>query len=315
MATPPRILVLGYNAWDVNLPVKQFPRQDAKYEVDCIRFGGGGPGASAAIAMVRLGANVQLVTQLGDDVPARLQYEELVSAGVDVSLSRVVEGYESPKAVILVHPEHGERTIFWSRGDLPSLAATEVDTAWLADRDMVYTDGHETAAAAVLAAAARERGLPVVMDCGSVREGTEELVSQVTDAISSAGFAPELTGCRRPDEALRELRRRGPERVAMTCGADGVLALVGDQIRHIPAFAVPVVDTTGAGDAFHAGYAYARVTNQGFLESLAFGSAVAALKCQDWGGRRALPDLATVQKFLRSGTRRPVPEHFKPLLD
>ena len=152
------------------------------------------------------------------------------------------------------------------------------------------------------------------MDAGSVREGSAALVAVVTDAISSEDFAPALTGCARPDEALRALHGLGPERVAMTFGRRGVLALIGAAIHHVPSFAVPVVDTTGAGDAFHAGYAFARATGRGFRESLTYGSAVAALKCRDWGGRRGLPEHSEVAALLQTGATVPISPEFCPLL-
>jgi sulfofructose kinase len=100
----------------------------------------------------------------------------------------------------------------------------------------------------------------------------------------------------------------------MTFGPHGVLALVGDAVAHVPAFAVPVTDTTGAGDAFHAGYAFALSTGRDFLASLEFGSAVAALKCRAWGGRRGLPSLGEVIDLLQTGARRPPPDGFASLL-
>lgn len=314
MTAQPRILVLGYNAWDVRLPVAEIPARDTKCEVARIGSGGGGPGANAAVALARLGAGVRLVTQLGDDLPGEMQRRELSAAGVDLSLSQTVSGHESPKAVILVRPDSGERTIFWTRGDLPLLTADQIRTDWLEDTDLFYTDGHENRAALVLAKEARRRGLPTVLDAGTVRAGAAELLAVVSDAISSEGFAPALTGCERPDDALRRLRDRGPQQVAMTFGVHGVLALVGDAIRHVPAFEVTVTDTTGAGDAFHAGYAYARSTGRGFLASLEFGSATAALKCRAWGGRQGLPSLRAVSDLLRDGARRPPPFAFGALL-
>jgi len=309
-----RILVLGYNAWDVSFPVTEMAARNEKSEVTGIRFGGGGPGATAAVALARLGAQVKLVTVLADDWPARWQQEELAAAGIDLDACPRVRNAASPKAVIIVHPDSGARTIYWSRGDLPLMEPGEVRAEWLADRDLFYTDGHETRAAAVLAAEAVRRRLPVVMDAGSVRQGSAELVGVVTDLISSEGFAPRLTGCEAPDAALRALRDRGPQRVAMTFGAGGVLAVVGHEIVHVPAFAVPVVDTTGAGDAFHAGYAFARTQGQGFVDCLEFGSAVAALKCTAWGGREGLPDLATTENLICEGTRVPIPPNLIPLV-
>lgn len=293
-----RILVIGYNAFDVVVPIAELPRPDTKFEVEEIHFGGGGPGATAAVALARLGAEVRLATVLGDDLPAQWQRRELAAAGIDMSLVVVRTGHPSPRAVILADPTRAERTILWTRGSLPNYPADAVGADWLAGIDLLYCDGHEPAAAIKLAAAARRCDIPVVLDAGGLRPGLAELVPQCTDVISSAGFAPALTRAPEPREALRRLRELGPQHVAMTFGAAGCLALVDDDVVHVPAFTVPVRDTTGAGDAFHAGYAFALAEGRPWLESLRFGAATAALKCRDWGGRRGLPDRAEVEALL-----------------
>jgi sugar/nucleoside kinase (ribokinase family) len=197
---------------------------------------------------------------------------------VDLSFCPVCPDFLSPKAVILVDEAKQDRTIFWSRGELPTLDPKTVRVDCLKDVDMLYADGHEPLAAAVLARAARKMGLPVVLDAGTVREGVSELVSCCSDVISSVVFAPQLTGEQDPGQALRALAALGPTRVAMTFGRAGCLALVNGDIEHIPAFDVAVRDTTGAGDVFHAGYAFARAEGQSWRDCLFFGSAAAALK-------------------------------------
>lgn len=301
---PPRILVVGYHAFDVTVPVSGPAPPDGKVEAERILLGGGGPGATAAVALARLGATVRLVSPLTDDLPGRQQRAELAAAGVDLSCSPLLPGHASPLAVILVDRAGGRRTIHWSRGDLPRLEAAAMDPAWLDDADLLYLDGHEPAAGGALAAAARRRGLPVVLDAGTVREGSDRLVALCSDVISSSVFAPALTGRAAPAAALRRLRGLGPDRVAMTFGERGALAWIDGTCVHVPAFAVPVVDTTGAGDVFHAGYAFARAAGEGFRACLEFGSAAAALKCGHWGGRGGLPDLAEVRALLRDGARR-----------
>jgi sulfofructose kinase len=299
-----RILVLGYNALDVVVPVSGYPPADSKCELEAIHLGGGGPAATAAVALARLGATVSLITPLCDDVPGAMQRAELEAAGVDLSRSPTVGGGATPRAVILVDAACEERTIFWSRGGVPRLSAADVSPAWLEGCDLFYTDGHEPAAGAVLAGAARRLGLPVVLDAGNVREGTHELVALATDVIASSGFVVALTGERSPLAALRALSRLGPERVGATYGRAGCVALCGDELQHVPAFDVPVLDTTGAGDAFHAGYALARARGLGLRACLEHGSAVAALKCRDWGGRRGLPTADEVAALLATGRRR-----------
>jgi sugar/nucleoside kinase (ribokinase family) len=300
------ILVIGYNALDVVVPVTGAAPPDTKCEVSRIGIWGGGPGATAAVALARLGARVRLVTVFGDDEGARIQERELAAAGVDLTLSVTADGHASPRAVILVDPQDGTRTIYWSRGDLPALSVDAVDACWLDGIDLLYCDGHEPAAAAVLAGRARARGLPVVLDAGNVRPGSAELVARCTDVVSSDVFAPRLTGEADPVRALRALRRRGPARVAMTFGAAGVLALAedGEAVFHVPAYDVPAVDTTGAGDAFHAGFAYARARGDGWADALDLGAAVAALGCTAWGGREGLPDLAAAERLRSQGRRR-----------
>jgi len=299
-----KILAVGYNAFDVVVPVPEIPPSDSKLEVAEIMHGGGGPAATAAVAMAKLGAQVELITVLAGDLPGLIQKNELLAAGVDLSHCWDVKGYSSPQAVVLVDAPREERRILWSRGDLPNLDPKMMDCDWLNDVDLLYLDSHEPFASAVLAKEAIRRGLPIVLDAGNVREGMADLVPLCSDVLSSTVFAPQLTGKQEPLAALRALAALGPAHVAMTFGKAGCLALWEGSAQHVPAFEVSVRDTTGAGDVFHAGYAFARATGRPWLDSLAFGSATAALKCRDWGGRRGLPTLAEVEELLRRGKRR-----------
>ena len=296
----PHILVVGYNAFDVTVPVDGEVTPDAKHEVPFIRLGGGGPGATAAVALAQLGARVTLVTALTDDFAGKQQRRELEEAGVDVSLCPVFKGQQSAMAVILVDARKRQRTIFWSRGKLPQLDPDLVDPSWLDGVDLLYHDGHEPFLVGPLAQQARRWGMPVVMDAGGVRHGSSDLVRLSTDVVSSQFFAPELTGTDNPEQALRSLAQLGPERVAMTFGERGLLALVDDQAQAVPAYDLPVVDTTGAGDVFHAAYAFALAHGRDFVHCLRFGAAAAVLKCRTWGGRPGMPTLAEVDGVLGS---------------
>lgn len=302
----PRILVVGYNAFDVIVPVSEAPLPDEKLEVPRMIACGGGPGATAAVALARLGASVTLMTPLADDPPGIQQKAELLAAGVDISRCPVLTGHRSPRAVILVDQARAQRTIYWTRGDLPHLPISQAAPERLDQIDLLYIDGHEPAVSLCLARQAGEIGLPVVMDAGSVRAESAELVRCCSDVVSSRNFAPDLTGCPGPLAALRSLRAMGPPLVAMTFGGEGVIGLEGEEPLLVPSFKLPVLDTTGAGDAFHAGYAFARASRKGFSDCLDWGSAVAGLKCRDWGGRLGLPQRSEVEDLLANGVRVPV---------
>lgn len=300
-----RALVIGYNAWDVTAVVAGAPPADAKTETPEIVAGGGGPGATAAFALARLGVSVRYAGVLADDPPGLEQARELTDAGVDLGLAVVVPGARSPRAVILLDPDDGTRRILWSRGELRRLRADEVSDDWLDGADLVLCDGHEPEAIAALAPAIASRGLPLVMDAGTPRAESAALAALCTDVVGAEGFAPGLTGRADHLEALRALRDLGPTRVATTLGARGAWALVDSEAVHVPAFDVPVVDTTGAGDAFHAGYAWGRLLGEDLVACLRRGAAVAALKCRRIGGRAGLPTAAEAEATLRDGNARP----------
>lgn len=299
-----KALVVGYNAWDVVLFCDGLPERDSKREYPAIRQGGGGPAATAAVALARLGAEVRYAGILADDPCGLMQRVELVEAGVDLSFCVAAPGASSPQAIIIVDIGTGERRICWSRGDLRHLKAGEIPLEALDDADLLLADGHEPEAVIPLAREASRRGNPVVIDGGTYRAGLEQLVAVATDVIGAQGFATDLTGQSAHREALQALQALGPSRVATTFGPAGCLALLEGRIVHVPAFDVPTVDTTGAGDAFHAGYAWGLLKGQDFRESLRYGAAVAALKCRSWGGRSGLPVAAEVDAMLAQGNPR-----------
>jgi sulfofructose kinase len=302
----PHVLVVGYNAFDVTVPLSEKVVPDTKHEVPFIRLGGGGPGATAAVTLARLGARVTLVTPLTDDLPGRQQRRELEEVGIDLGRCPILEGHQSPLAVIMVDAATQQRTIFWSRGRLPRLDPELIQPDWLDGVDLLYHDGHEPQLVAQLARDARQRGLPVVMDAGSVRTGSADLVELSTDVIGSRFFGAELTGHAEPEMVLPAMARMGPGRVGLTFGEHGLLALVQEQVQALPAFDLPVLDTTGAGDVFHAGYAFALARGLPFRECLRFGSAAAVLKCRGWGGRSGLPSLREVEAVLGSAPLKPL---------
>ena len=101
-----------------------------------------------------------------------------------------------------------------------------------------------------------------------------------------------------PEIALDQLASYGIKTCAVTMGEEGVIVQQDGQKFHWPSFSVEVVDTTGAGDAFHAGFIYGLLQEWSLERIVQFASAVAALNCMHLGGRTGLPDLPTVEQFL-----------------
>jgi len=119
--------------------------------------------------------------------------------------------------------------------------------------------------------------------------------------ITSEPFARAASGKDSPEAALTEMRRMYPAKVlGATFGSAGSFFWIDGKIVNIPAFKVDVVDTTGAGDSFHAGFEVAYLESGDILYAARFASAVAAIKCTRIGARAGLPDRRSVLEFLDS---------------
>ncbi|MGB8507735.1 MAG: carbohydrate kinase family protein, partial [Pyrinomonadaceae bacterium] len=156
-------------------------------------------------------------------------------------------------------------------------------------------------ACARVAAEARAAGTIVSADIDNIYEELHPLLPLIDILISSKEFPRRLTGIADERASLREVKARtGCALVGMTRGERGALLYHDGNFLEAPAFAVPggCRDTTGAGDAFHAGFLYGLLQGEEIEASLTLGCAVAALKCRDLGARAALPVAQELSAFL-----------------
>ncbi len=260
---------------------------------------GGGLVATALVTAARLGARAEIVTWLGDDRAGREVLDGLRGEEVDVTRAHIIAGARTPVSFIHVEPGTGERTIYHRRGvGLP--ADGEVDFADAPPAcDVVLVDGVWPRASRAVAAVARRERVPVVGDfCPD--EAREDLAKMVDALIVPRPCAQKLWPARSWEQRLRALTDLRPAFAAITAGEQGCYYVDGAEIRHCPAFAVDVVDTTGAGDVFHGAFAFALANRWPAARSVEFASAAAALSCRELGGRKGIPTLEETLGFLRA---------------
>lgn len=284
MSIPPLVICLGNVVADHTFKVEDIPQPPAKIAARSYSIGPGGMAANAAIAVVRLGGRAAFWGRVGDDLNGEPLAQALDQEGVDVAGLRRVAGGRTPVGAVLVDP-YGERTIVSFRG-----SGLGTDPAWLpidliAGAGALCCDPRWPEGVAAAAAAARDAGVPVVLD--GERSETRilvDLVPRVDHAIFSvpglANFAPG----RAPEEGLRQALASGPVKVAaVTQGEKGVLWMVpGDEKpTRTPAFPVEATNTTGAGDVFHGAYALAIAEGMPVERAMRFASAAGALRARD----------------------------------
>lgn len=313
MKKPPRwdVVGVGLNAVDFLCVVPRLPDFDSKLRMSRFRLVGGGQVATALVALSRWGLKCAYVGKVGGDELGAFTRREMEREGVDTRAVSVAEGEASQCAAILIDEASGERTIVWHRPEATHLKPADVPEGLVSQARALLIDGHEAAAALKAALAAREAGAAVVLDAEEVSDLTGEVLRAADHCIGTAEFVREFSGLAGLAEGLEAVRSAGPSVAAATLGRSGCLALDGSGLSASAGFRVPVVDTTGCGDVFHAGYLFGLLEGWPLARRLEFANAAAALKCRDLGGRSAIPTLAELEAFLADPPpRHPLPEPF-----
>jgi sugar/nucleoside kinase (ribokinase family) len=299
------VVGVGLNATDTIIRLPHFPAFNSKVEFLTSDVLPGGQVASAMVACSRWGLTARYVGKIGDDQAGRLQQDEMERTAVE-SHWIVTPNCQSQAAFILVDEATGERTILWKRDSRLELRPDEIRREWITQSRLLHVDGHDCAGAAAAARWAREARIPVTADLDNVYAGVEVLLENVDYIISSREFPGRLSGENNLLTSLPSLARRfGCRVVAATLGADGVLAWDGLKFQYSPAFEVEAVDTTGAGDIFHAGFAYAVLQGWNLSKALEFGCAAGAAACTALGARSGIASLDQIGDMIRKGHRRP----------
>ena len=301
---------VGLNATDTLIPVAHFPERGSKVEIRSTMVLPGGQVASAVVACQQWGLRTRYVGKVGDDHAAAIHRAEFARTGVEAHLLPV-PGCTSQQAFILVD-DFGERTVLWKRDDRLKLRPEELHRDWIVKSRVLHVDGHDTSAAAQAAAWARAASVPVVADLDELYPGVEALLPNVDFLIASRDIPGKLTGHGNLQKSLPAVQARfGNCLTAATLGQEGVLAWDGAQFHYAPAFQVETLDTTGAGDIFHAGFIFAMLRGCPLQKQLEFACAAAALNCAAVGARGGIQPVEHIERLIATGARHPAAFHFR----
>jgi sugar/nucleoside kinase (ribokinase family) len=294
------VVGFGLNAVDHLVSIPRFPSFNSKVRLTDHQQMPGGQVSSAMVGAQRLGLRAAYVGKVGYDNEGRMLIESLQKEGVDCLNVMIAMGAKTQGAVIIIEQFSGERTILWYHDDGTRIAPDDLKREMIARGRVLHIDGFDTKAAIQAAEWAREAGMPITIDLDTAYPGIDDLLPHVDCLITSQGLANELAGTMKEEDALKTLHEKyGCYLVAMTQGSRGALAFVEGQFIASSAFRPPVIrDTTGAGDAFRAGFIYGLCKGLSIEETMRAANAVAALQCRALGARDGLPTEAELQRFL-----------------
>lgn len=306
------ILGLGTATMDVVLQCDSLPRADEFEIIRNEQVMSGGSCANMLVTLAKLGAKARQLAKIGDDSFGKIFYEDLVQAGVDVSLLMTIPGGQTMHTYIIA-AGNGEHTIFANMGDcIMNLKAEEIDPTMLEGTDLFYTDMFPAKPAIAMARFCKEKNIPVVfcLQCpvsimNKIGVTTDEIFEMIALAdlfVSGRYGYYSLTNIADYEKAMEHLYKRYPTQWGMICtaGENGAIWMDKEGIITAEPYEIIPVDTTGAGDCFLGGLIYSCFVNgETKQQAMNFASATAAIKCTQ-PGPRINANAGMIHEFMKS---------------
>ncbi len=306
-ADPMRVIALGVHVVDVLVrPVEEIPAGQGGQLVEEIRITPAGSAGGTAITLAKLGAQTRSAGAIGTDALGNVMIDLLTRYGVATELLVRREGVQTSASVLPIRPD-GSRPAFHVVG--ANGTYNSADAPWDAIVDCThlhmgapeFMGGEE---AARILSFAREQGVVTSADLLAPGEQAQAIRDWIAPALPHLDYllpneeqALGLTGEAEIARAAQALVELGVGCVAATCGERGAVVVDAEEALEVPAFAVEVVDTTGCGDAFSAGFLRGVSLGRSRREAAVLGCAAAALVAQGLGSDHGAFDLAAADAF------------------
>jgi sugar/nucleoside kinase (ribokinase family) len=301
---------LGVQIVDIlSRPIAAPPIAGGRHLVDEVRITAAGTAAGTSVDLAKLGIETVVLGAIGDDHLGELLVEMLRSHGVDTTRLVSKQGAQTSVSILLIGGDGERHTVLRLPGANSDLSLDDIDFDVIAEADLLHIGGADVLGdfaeepLVEVMAFARSRGVATSLDVlGSCDERTAE---RLAPALRHAQYflpnAEQLTGmtrCSDPSDAAQALRRLGVGCVVATLGAEGSLVSSDHGDAFLPAFDVQVVDTTGCGDAYAAGFIVGVLSGWSEAPAAWLGTAAAGLVAQGLGSDAGIRDLDSTLAFL-----------------
>ena len=299
-AAAPDIVGIGVCAIDHLMTVPHMPGDNVNMSSPTYLCQPGGLASCALVAAARLGFKTRIIARVGDDDAGGMIRRDFVAEGVDDSLLLSQPGSESHLSLILVNENTGDRSIVARPATAPPIGPDEIQREDITAAKVLFVDDI-TDLTLQAARWAREAGMRVVLDPARPYAEIKPLLDLVDVPIVPEAWARAWMPGQPAEKVAQALHHAGAAIAVVTLGERGSVVCWEGGTRHVSAFKVDVVDTTGAGDAYHGGFMVALLHNWTASRMARFASAVGSLNCRALGGRAALPSWDETQALLASG--------------
>jgi len=289
------ISVIGSCNMDITVEADRRPGAGETVMGNRLIVSPGGKGANQAVAAARLGYEVYMVGCVGDDAYGKMMLDALTKSGVKTDYVETLDNVTTGTAHITL--AEGDNSIIVIKGANALVSRAIIDKDWdMISKSSLVMLQHEIPMDTIgyIIDRCYEAGVPVMLNPAPYMDIPQEWIDKVTYLTPNEHEAALMFDGMDRDEILKSQAGK----VIMTAGGDGVLYGENDEIVHVAGFAVPVVDTTGAGDTFNGAFAVGRCEGMSVKEAIRFANAAAALSIGKIGAQGGMPWRDEVEDML-----------------
>ncbi len=291
------VVGFGLNSVDYVCVLPEYPRQDSKTEILQFERLAGGQTATALTFLARMGMHTKYIGKAGSDDAGRVSLQSFEGESIDISSVLVEQGARNSFSIILIDQKSGERTVLCRRDEELNFRESELKEDEVCGGRILHLDGYDSMALNA-AVCCQRSSIPVCADLDAVVPQCRPLLENIDFLIVSSNFPSDFTRISDPEDSFKALRQCFEGFLAMTLGARGAAAWVGDQCIHFPGISVNPVDTTGAGDIFHGAFIFGLFQNWSLEKIMGFANTAAGLSCLHLGARNGIRPLPEILKYM-----------------
>ena len=294
-----KILCIGQSAYDITLPVSDYPIENRKYKIKNVVECGGGSANNMAYLLALWKMDVTFASSVGNDLYGKKIYDELAKVGVKTEYLEMKNNIPTTTSYIINNLSNGSRTIITNKKEDMEL---DINKEINFKPDIILLDGNEYAFARKVIEENKEA--IKIIDAGSLKEATVNLSKLCDYIVCSNDFAKDYTKINfsyqdidKIKEVYDILDRDFPGKVIITLESYGSITKIDNEFKLVPSIKVESIDSTGAGDIFHGAFTYFIANNYSLLDTLHYSNIAGALSVTKIGSKESMPKLEEVINY------------------
>ena len=294
-----KILCLGQSAYDITIPVDNYPEENKKYKINTVYECGGGSSNNSAYLLAKWHDEVYLASPIGTDDYGKKIKNELQSVGVNINFIEELNNIETTTSYIINNKNNGSRTIITNRNTNMHFSQNHDINI---EPDIILFDGNDFNKA--LEVINKNPRAIKIIDAGNMKENTVNLAKYCDYIVCSNDFAREYSGINfdysdlnKIYEVYDKVAKDFNGKLIITLEQLGSLTKINNEFKLVPSVKVESIDSTGAGDIYHGAFTHFIAHGYNLLDTMKYANIAGALSVQKIGSKNSMPNLEDVLNY------------------